>query len=269
MKSCVEWRKGFKYLPEIDQFNIAYKKKEAKLLQFLDLYGISQRVNILLPDEYNSGDIDFLVEIGKLNKYKIAISTPRVDIQVAERCKENNIPFYFQFIAVTWELLDSFLRIGVSDVFVGEQLGFDLKRVRKKADQYNAQVRCYCNVSQSSFFANGFFTRGINSFFIRPEDMDIYDEYIDIVEFWKSEDKQNILYEIYFKDKKWDGRLDQIIQGLDSTVNNYYILGREFAEGRLDCYKNCIKDNRCHLCFSIENLAKAIEESPDYEVYRR
>ena len=76
MKSCVEWRKSFKYLPEIDQFNIAYKKKEAKLLEFLDQYGISQRVNIILPNKYQNSDVDFLVEIGKLNKYQIAISAP-------------------------------------------------------------------------------------------------------------------------------------------------------------------------------------------------
>ena len=99
--------------------------------------------------------------------------------------------------------------------------------------------------------------------------MYIYDEYIDVIQFWDSKEKQNILYEIYFKNQKWDGRLDEIIQGLACNVNNYYLLGREFGESRIDCCKNCIKDSRCGLCFNEVVIAKSLEQSPDYEVYRR
>ena len=63
MKSCIQWRKGFKYLSQIDEFNIDYKNKEIKLVNFLEHYAKTQRVNIRLPKDYTKDDIDLLEAI--------------------------------------------------------------------------------------------------------------------------------------------------------------------------------------------------------------
>ena len=102
---------------------------------------------------------------------------------------------------------------------------------------------------------------GIKTFFIRPEDISIYHPYIDVLEFYDSENQQNPLYEIYFHDQKWDGDLREIIKGLKYKVNSYYILGSEFARNRISCNRKCIKGSNCNLCQSIVEFANTIENN--------
>lgn len=72
------------------------------------------------------------------------------------------------------------------------------------------------------------------------------------------------MYEIYFKDKEWNGKLREIIKRLSSDINNYYILGPEFANRRMRCEKKCLKGNRCRLCNVLNDLANGLEESENY-----
>ena len=150
--------------------------------------------------------------------------------------------------------------LGVSDVFVSGELGFDLERVKWYADLNNIKIRCYVNVSQSMWKAGD----GFKDFYIRPEDIDFYGNYIDTIEFYNSVDNQNVLYEIYFKDKEWNGNLREIIKGLKLDINNYYILGPEFGRRRSQCNKDCIKGERCELCDRLADLAKSLEDSENF-----
>lgn len=83
------------------------------------------------------------------------------------------------------------INTGVSDIFITNDLGFDLDRVSKVAkDNKDIQIRCYLNLSQAYSKNN----TGFTDFFIRPEDMNEYSQYINIGEFWMGEEQQNILY---------------------------------------------------------------------------
>jgi hypothetical protein len=90
-----------------------------------------------------------------------------------------------------------------------------------------------------------------------------------VIEFYDSVDKQNVLYEIYFKDKHWDGKLKEIIKSMKNDINNYYLLGTEFARYRVSCGKECFKGGRCRICDRLESLADTLENSKEYEVFRR
>lgn len=158
-----------------------------------------------------------------------------------------------------------YISLGVSDVFVTGTLGFDLKNVKYVAKENNVQVRCYANICQSIWGEADSFKK----FFIRPEDVDIYSEYVDVIEFYDSENHQNVLYDVYFHTKKWVGDLGEIVKGLKIDINNYYILGSDFAKRRIECNKKCLKGNRCQLCERIRELAEVLENSDEYEVYER
>ena len=264
MHSCIEWRKGFKYLPQIDQFNIDYKNKEIKLHQFLDKYAQSQRVNIRLPIDYKKEDIELLESAYHDKHYNIDIVLK--DVYYANELKKHGTPFYFSEPCYDWDQLKANISLGVSDVFISGTLGFELDKVSAIAKANNVKIRCYANITQS-WGAN--WGDGFKGFYIRPEDVDFYDQYVDIIEFYNSVDKQNVLYEVYFKDKEWNGNLREIIQGLTLDINNYYILGSEFARRRSQCGKKCLKGNRCELCDRLVELAKNLEDSKDYQVFKR
>lgn len=209
--------------------------------------------------DYKDNDIELLIAIYEKYKYNIAIILP--DQWHVNRLTEVGIPFYFSTPVLTWDQLNNYLEAGVSDVIISGELGFDLSRIRFLTNQKNVQIRSYVNIAQSSAWINGV---GFKDFFIRPEDIDIYSEYIDIIEFYDSVDKQNVLYEIYFKDKEWNGKLREIIQGLKSDINNYYILGSEFGRRRTQCQKKCIKGENCKLCDKLMELADTLEKSKEY-----
>lgn len=262
MKTCVNWRKSFRYLDQVDEYNIEYKPdKIDKLLKFLDKYGQEKRVNIEVS---NFSEIEVLIALNEKYDYNIATKIVHLKLEddQLEKLRCSNLPYFFSVAAKTWLELRKLLNYGVSDVFITGELGFDLKRVADVVGP-NVQIRAYVNISQE------YVGDGLTGFFIRPEDIDYYAEYINVFEFYQEEEKLSILYEIYFKDKKWDGRLQEIVKSLGNTVNNYYLLGDEFARRRITCERKCYKGNNCHLCNILVDLANVLEKSPDYEVFER
>lgn len=266
MKSCVNWRKSFKYMDQVDEFNIDFHDKKEKLLNFLDTFATGeQRVNIHVFAE-TENEIDIILSIWEMNKYNIAICFESdLGERILQKVKDSKIPFYYNASIDNWEDLNKYTEKDVESVFICGDLAFDLARVSKFCKKYRVRIRCYPNVCQYNWDSS----EGIKTFFIRPEDVDYYNRYIDILEFWNSENMQNPLYSIYFHDKKWDGDLREIIQRLNFKVNSYYILGNDFAKYRSECKRDCIKTSNCNLCEQIVQFANTIEHSDKYEVYER
>ena len=264
MKSCIEWRKNFKYLPQIDEFIIDYKENKSKeLVNFLNQYAKTQRVIIRLEQKINKSEIDFLELLATQNNYNMAIlftSYPR-DIKKFLPLK---VPFFIDITATNWELLRTILDLGVSDVYVGGMLGFDLERVSRFIPE-GVQIRSYVNVCQYNWDNS----EGFKAFFIRPEDLNYYGNFIDVFEFFDSVDIQDTLYEVYFHSQEWNGNLKEIIRGLKLDINNYYILGPEFARRRAQCRRKCIKGERCELCDGLVELTKSLELSKEFDVFKR
>ena len=264
MKVCIDWRKSFKYLDEVDEYNIDFKvDKIDKLLKFLDRYATGdKRVNISTPREGNN--LSILSSMKKKYDYNIAVKMNYLkgEENSLSELKENGVPFFYSQYISNWESLNKYLEDGVSDVIISGELGFALPKVAAVVGG-RAQTRVYVNISQYTYGDS------IKGFFIRPEAIDLYSDYVDIFEIYTSEGRLNPLYEIFFKDKHWDGRLQEIVQYLDNPVNNYYILGNEFDHRRLQCGKKCIKGEKCSLCERIVELANTLEQSKDYDVFRR
>ena len=178
MKTCIEWRKSFKHFDQVDEYNIKYKPdKNEKLLDFLEHYAKNKRVNIYTePIESN---IEVLTAIQQTGKYNTAIvideSPLRLDKKTQKFLIDNQCKYYFYHLYSTWDGFNQMLELKVSDIFISGELGFDLKRVRACAGK-NVQLRSFVNVSQIHF---GDTFRG---FFIRPEDINTYSEYIDVFE---------------------------------------------------------------------------------------
>lgn len=267
MKTCIEWRKSFKYFDQVDEYNIEYKpNKNEKLLDFLEHYAKEdKRVNIYTePIESN---IEVLAAIQKTKSYNMVIVIDESPFRLNQKMQDfligNQCDYYFYYFCSNWDTFNRMIELEVSDIFISGELGFDLKRVAAVAGEKNVQLRSFVNLCQTHF---GDTFRG---FFIRPEDIDIYGEYIDVFEFYESSSKQNVLYDVYFHDKHWDGNLREIVKNLDVDINNYYLLGSEFANRRINCKRNCFKGEKCNLCNNLKELADTLEDSKDYDVFLR
>lgn len=226
-------------------------------------------MNIRIPVNISATELDLVIAIAEKYAPNIAICftwTSKYDAEpVYNEVKEHDVPFYFSYPIESLDSLIAYTKLGVSDVFISGQLAFDLDTVKywtKDRPEKPIQIRCYPNICQNGI---GFpIDGGIKDFFIRPEDIDLYDEYIDVIEFYDSVDTQNVLYDIYFHTKEWNGNLQEIIKGLQRNVNSYYILGNEFATRRMNCDKKCLKGKRCNLCNYMIDLAESLEKSESY-----
>ena len=169
--------------------------------------------------------------------------------------KESNISFFINKLVNTWDIFTELVELGVSDIYITEELGFELDKIATIAHEKGIQIRAFPNICQSGSLTMS----SLKSFFIRPEDVSIYESYIDVLEFYGKEEKQSALYKIY-KDEKWFGKLKEIIPNFNSELDSRFILPN-FAKYRVKCGKKCLKGGKCKICERIEKLSENLKKS--------
>ena len=101
---------------------------------------------------------------------------------------------------------------------------------------------------------------GIVGSWFRPEDVDAYSVYVDTIEFGlQPERREQVLFRLYSKDKKWPGDLGRIVQDLNSLGNNGMI-DSKFSQRRMNCGMTCAYGG-CSLCYDLMKLSAAL---PDF-----
>lgn len=260
MKFAIPFVRQFKYFDEPIELNIKYKPKAKELDAFVEKYG-THRINFICEDlEFNR---DFSIYQALKEKYpesNIVFCLKEYHKQIDEEFNKNNIPHYYNQFATNWDVFQGFLNLNVTDIFVAENLMFEAKNLSLNAKKNGKSLRSFCNVCESAWDD----TPSLKTFFVRPEDIFLYEEYIDTFEFYLNDvdaTRVNTMYEIYAKDKKWFGRLDEIIIGYKGDEDSRYIIPT-FGEKRLNCQKKCMKgiEPTCHICDRVAELGKTLQD---------
>ena len=260
-KFCVPFKRNKAYNSEVKEFNIVYKDNIDQLKDFLTFVNPEQRVNIKMND-LSREMIDNFILIKAKNpetNFVLAIKDYAfLGSQGWEDLRNANIPFYIDSFCDNLGVFQFALEMGVCDILIGGDLGFSIKDAADTARSHNVAVRAVCNLAQATIST---MKNQITSFFIRPEDVDTYSEYVDTFEiFDPKEDDYNIdvIYEVYAKDKKWNGPLNEIILDYFLPTNNVYLIP-SFVDRRLNCHKKCAFC-KCNLCYEYEKLSATLEE---------
>lgn len=263
MKYCLDYYgQHLELFHQVDEINIDLSHiKDLKELEFFCEKYKQQRINLCIndyEDAVNNNSLYFAFDFQQKfqTSYYIVIRLPQITT-VCKDIKEKypNAKLFFKVHIVDWDTLLYYLDFGVTDVYIAEAMGFELDKISTIVHDKGTLIRVFPNVAQSACSE----TAGILKFWIRPEDTEVYEQYIDTYEFFGDEEKQKIYYEIYKNDKQWWGNLKEIIIGLNTDINNMTILPR-FAQKRIRCNRQCMKDNKCHMCYNILNLSKTLEE---------
>jgi hypothetical protein len=124
-------------------------------------------------------------------------------------------------------------------------------------------IRMYPNVAQAPTICEAFSPEGedIKKFFIRPEDLDQYEDYVDVIEFFGPLDKQDVLMDIY-KDGYWMGGLDELIIGFKDKINCMNLMP-DFGFYRLACGHRCDLE-KCNYCDISKSLAAELKAKDIY-----
>lgn len=254
MKYCVDYFRHIEGLDQADEYTIKYSKKNDILITFLE-ENKDKIINLTIEEKLDDVDYKTLKAIyGTFSNFRLRFEF--YDSNEIENIVECGIPFFFGNRVNNWDEFLGLVDLGVTDIYVVEDMCFDLERVAEIAQKENIKLRTYANVAQSTWKD----TPGIKKFWIRPEDVSIYEQYIDVIEFFGTPQQAAVLLKVYKDIKKWFGPLKEIIIGLEDDLDSRYIVS-EFATRRVGCQKNCLKGGKCRICNRVIELSKVLEEN--------
>ncbi len=263
MKYCINYSNKSHIIDKVDEILIRYDKNKILELftQFIPAH-LNQRIIVQLIEEDNIdtivNNLKKIISIYNENKdIKFDIQLPFYNQKFIEELKDTNLKYFFKAAANSWDKFTGLISQNVSDIYITDELAFELDKIAEIAHKNNIKVRIYPNVAQSRWDK----LSDILKFFIRPEDIEIYEPYVDVCEFYGDKAQQiDTYYKIYQEDKKWFGDLQEIIIGLDSKIDSRYIIPR-FAEKRIKCGKDCLKGGKCEMCKRILDLSEQLENA--------
>ena len=253
MKYCIDYNQNTRHLKcidKVDEWTIEYNKKDTTLLDFLE-ENKDRRINLYIKELL---DIQFLKDLS--NKFPNLYFKLSIDYLEEIKKEEPNFKFFFDTYVNNWDTFIGLIYKGITDIYIVENMGFELDKVSAIAHKENVAIRVFPNVAQSAWKN----LTGLKKFFIRPEDVEVYESYVDTFEFYGEDKNLDVYYRVYTEDKKWFGKLNEIIIDFNSEIDNKYIIPK-FAEKRISCGKNCLKGGKCMRCNRIQELSNSLEKS--------
>ena len=252
MKYCLRYTNITTKLAKADEITIKYIADKG-LVKFIEKYN-TQRINLLIdPTQFEDIEMRKLAAIrSTYPDYKFAAALTAYDETLMNKLKASNIPFYIAAPCQNWEEFYLLLTIGASDINLSGPLAFELpkvKRVLESLDQ-KPQIRVTPNKTEN-LNPN---TNSLIGFFIRPEDVELYEDYIDILDF-EGLDMQDIFFGIYAERKRFIGKLNQCIYGIKEDVDNSGLIPL-FGKRRMSCGRQCLSGGHCHRCFDLAAISR-------------
>ena len=264
MKYCLQYSNQCKSLKEADEVTIKYIEDKG-LVKFLENHK-HQRVNLSIAGStLPQPELRKLIAMKKeysAYRFAVAFEGNRFDPEVLEQLRENNIPFYCSFRCDNWETFNYYIKLGVSDINVSGALAFELPKVKRvlEKNKANIQIRITPNYCTNTLG----WTNHLIGFFVRPEDIDLYAEYVDILDFYGIEN-QDTFYNMYAKTKRFLGNLNTCIYNLDMDIDNKAMTSL-FGDRRRACGRECLSGGRCHRCYDLYKLQEIYREKAQEKI---
>lgn len=261
MKYCINYiKRNFKYLNDIDEITIFFRPSDSSLIEFM-LSHANQTINIFIQDEQDfiennriklfkaikneHPELNFTLKISRYDENK--------SNSIIKIIQEAEIPYFFNTGVRDWATFRGYLALKPCAMYITDNLGFEIKQCAEAAHAERVSIRIIPNAAQGTWDK----AAGITKFFVRPEDVKVYESYVDVMELFGTPDMLATYYRIYAIDKKWFGDLGEIIINFNDSLDSRNLLP-SFAERRLNCGQKCLKDFSCKICAAQKTLSDVL-----------
>lgn len=265
MKYAVHYYKSFRYFNQIDEVVFDYKGTEVLTTFIPNLLKPNQRAIINLSNLDIEEVFEYLLILKQKHEYYAVQIDFHTQLDWIPALEENNIQYMFYNYAGTMDQFYSFTQYNISDIYICEGLGFNLTSIQSIREK-GVAIRIFPDMVQyNPKYPIPVFTK----FFVRPEGLDIYEKYIDVIELYQTSNRLSVLYEIY-KQRQWTGYIEDVIAGFpkDFSLLNPTILPM-FDSLRVGCNRSCLADGKCHYCYRMLSLSPLLEENDLYLVRKK
>ena len=177
---------------------------------------------------------------------KIIIETDSFDIMDA--AKLFNIRFFYAIPVNNFYDLKALVDYGCCDV----KIDAPLTHMLDKIDNFDITIRMSPNIAYYAFIPR---EDGIVGSWVRPEDVETYEEYVDVFEFEDCDKrKEEALFRTYAEQKSWPSDINNLITNLNYHASGKLILP-DFAKVRMFCGQKCVSGFNCNICRRMLDLA--------------
>jgi hypothetical protein len=265
MKYAVHYYRSFRYFNQVDEVVFDYKGTEY-LTEFIPKFLKPEQRAVINVSQLDIEEIfEYLLVLKQLHEnFVIQLKAEEEQIAWIPALEEMQIKYMFINFATTFEQVYAFSQYNVTDIYICEDLGFRLDELQNLRGKGIA-LRIFPDVAQSSNFK----IPDLCKFFVRPEGLDVYEDYIDTIELWHCNRQLSVVYEIY-KQRQWSGYLEDLILDFsnDFSLNNATVVPL-FDTIRVKCGRNCLVNNNCHYCFRNLELSPLLEENDLFIVRKK
>lgn len=246
MKYSVSSRQQPEYLSKCDEIKVLWNDRDI-IFDLVTKYP-GKTINLCRYYIHSNDDIDWkeIKNYQKLARDNFVFGLSYID--ELRECKANDIQFYYLEPIRTFRELQGVKALGARWAIIDAPLFFQMDKVK----EVGVPLRATANVSIRELLP---YPDGVPGPWIRPEDMDMYEPYIDTIEFGRVNlDQERALFRIYAEQKKWSGDLGLIIQDINYMGTNRMIPS-DLTKKRLNCGQRCQIDAKCHYCWRMLDLA--------------
>lgn len=246
MKFCLTYWQQPSLLEEADEIKVLFRDR-AILPELYEKYPTKTFILSLFPRK------ELEIDWTELNNYN-TLSRGKLILEAYEsweiiEADKNNIPVYSGNPVTTFYQAKTLIGMNVCYLLVDAPLFFNLGTLKILTD---CPVRAIPNIANKDNLVH---EDGVLGSWIRPEDLELYKNVIDTIEFTATDDKQEAtLFDIYKHKKTWPVRLDIIVSDLGHPAVNRLIL-KKAMEKRLNCGQHCVEDGMCHSCYRALDMA--------------
>lgn len=174
------------------------------------------------------------------------------NLNLAKECHIHGIKFYWAYPIFTWYELQGLIKLNPCYLLLNAPMSFSLAKVKEKTDIF---IRLCPNLAYDAYIPR---ENGIYGTWIRPEDVDTYGEWVDVLEFITDDlGKESTLLHIYKENKNWPGNLNLLLTNFNVNVDNRAI-PEEIGKYRANCGQRCMVSNSCHFCETAIKFSNAI-----------
>lgn len=245
MKYCLSSRQKYEYLKKADSIKVAFRDRNI-IPDLIEKYPNAEIVLIINREKDEKFTWNDIRMWGILAQGRLVCCLQSMSDM--EECKKIKVGYYWGYPVNNYYDLRTLKDAGVSYVRLEAPLFFEMDEVKK----FGVPVRAVPNVAHLNDIP---IKNGIYGTWIRPEDMNLYEDYITVCEFEDCDiKKEGALYRIYANEKEWVGPITMLISNITTTAENH-LISSEGTKIRLNCGQKCQKNGRCHICERVLRLA--------------
>jgi hypothetical protein len=247
MKYCLDSRCADNYLEKADSIKVQWRDRTTiydLVEKFPEAEIVLQFIITQMQEEFDWHEIQGYNDICQ---GRLVCAMPSYEL--CEECKNRGIKFYYGFPVTSFWELEGLKNLGVCYVRLGVDLFFQMNAVKK----IGVPVRAIANVAYNDGLPH---RDGICGQWIRSEDVDLYKDYVDVIEFEDANPrKEEALFRVYAEHQYWTGNLNPLITNLNFDATSR-LISPKITEARLNCRHVCASGGSCQICRRAFELAQ-------------